>query len=502
MATIQELRDAEYARRASSPGVFKSRRFDSSAELLEPHYNPPGTWGVTGGLIKNGTYTMRAAPSTGVSNWPYIDDSMFLSGKSSLAFKVSPFSGQDGGGNAIISFGDGVLFGAPVESQQHSAGNEFYVQWQQKTNYSHLHTAYFMCKGYNADGTPIIVLDKYGNRMCTATKHMIVTSGDQPPGWSAKYPNGKFTGYCTKTEIVLDRNYSSWAPLLYHECGNYHGMYLGWPVASAGYNIQNAWPNGHAEVYPGTPGSQYAIKRPADHSDYVGPLPGAWNYSGEEEWMTVTIGVGGLGDRRWCPDDPRFNAANVSRWRFWDSWVKIWLGHENKPMDLIIDWSPGSSDKYFPLACGANQIDGDQEWYGKIALGPYQTSKDKTQDHGVGMVWYDNIIFSTQRIPDPLPITQSDPPPEIIMPLPQSQLDDLKTKEQAVSDAINALTPDPANDPRDALIANLNTYCGTLETAINNFKTDAQARKDADAAKVEGQDTLDAIAALPTRPTS
>lgn len=452
MTTLQQLRDAELARRIASPGVFRSKGFNSAAEFPEPHsiLTAKGStvWGDSPNQLANGTYLLRANPNTGNVNWPFIDNNEFLSGSGSLCFEVPSQSSQDGGGNAIISFGDGVLFGAPVESQQHSAGNEFYVQWQQKISLEMLTTAYW--QGLMDPVTKLFTVpkyDKYGHLICSAIKHCILSSGDLPPGWSTKYPNGKAAGYCTKTELVLDRNSSSWAPILYHECGAYKGMYLGWPTASKAYNVQNAWPNDRAEVYPGTPGSQYALTHATDHSDYIGPVPGAWNYGAEPEYMTFQIGVGGLGERRWCDGDPRFNTANVSRWRFWDSWVRVWATHENGPTHLIVDWSPGSSPAYFPLCCGENAIDGDQHWYGKIAFNPFMTDKNPTQVHAPARVWYDNVIFSTQRIPDPLPITQSDPLPEIIMPTPQQQtvLDDAeKTLNDACAEAGVALTSIPS----------------------------------------------------------
>ena len=41
--------------------------------------------------------------------------------------------------------------------------------------------------------------------------------------------------------------------------------------------------------------------------------------------------------------------------------------------------------------------------YGKIWLLPYHTGKSAAQSHAVGYTWYDDLIVSRARIPDPAP---------------------------------------------------------------------------------------------------
>jgi len=39
--------------------------------------------------------------------------------------------------------------------------------------------------------------------------------------------------------------------------------------------------------------------------------------------------------------------------------------------------------------------------YGKLWLLPYNTGKDRSQEHPTAYTWYDELIIAKQRIPDP-----------------------------------------------------------------------------------------------------
>lgn len=74
------------------------------------------------------------------------------------------------------------------------------------------------------------------------------------------------------------------------------------------------------------------------------------------------------------------------------------------------------------------------------------------------------------------------------MPLSTSEKSALQAAVQTMADAVSALVVDPNPNPLQVQLDAANALIATL-------KASAQARKDADAAKVDGQDDLDAIAA-------
>ena len=54
---------------------------------------------------------------------------------------------------------------------------------------------------------------------------------------------------------------------------------------------------------------------------------------------------------------------------------------------------------YFNLTAGPES---ENQRYGKVFLQPYMTYKDATQVHPLGQTWYDEVIISTQQLPDPI----------------------------------------------------------------------------------------------------
>lgn len=66
----------------------------------------------------------------------------------------------------------------------------------------------------------------------------------------------------------------------------------------------------------------------------------------------------------------------------------------------------------------------------------------------------------------------------------------------ATETAPEVIDGDPPAD-QSAELAAANTKIAAMQTVLDGVKARAEARKAADAAKVDGQDDLDAIAALP-----
>ena len=97
-----------------------------------------------------------------------------------------------------------------------------------------------------------------------------------------------------------------------------------------------------------------------------------------EEWMTFQIHVK-IGT--WYQND-----GNYKR----DSTLELWVAREGYQSQLAI------SRKNYDLASKDPKAG-----YGKVWLLPYHTGKSHEQRHPVAYTWYDDLIISTNRIPDP-----------------------------------------------------------------------------------------------------
>ncbi|MGH9744192.1 MAG: hypothetical protein ACRD51_17765 [Candidatus Acidiferrum sp.] len=85
---------------------------------------------------------------------------------------------------------------------------------------------------------------------------------------------------------------------------------------------------------------------------------------------------------------------NNKRYRH-DSTIQLWIAKEDKPSKLVIDMNPQRGTGYDLV-----NMDPAAK-YGKIWLLPYDTDKDPSQDHLPAYTWYDELITSKARIPDP-----------------------------------------------------------------------------------------------------
>lgn len=172
-------------------------------------------------------------------------------------------------------------------------------------------------------------------------KQATLGEGDRP---------GVFTPGCTQLELVVQNVNQAGFPQMYHSCGGKDGQY---------------------EQLGG--GGEYIA----------------------DEWMTfqvhVKVGI-------WYKNDGNYQG---------DSIVQLWVARQGQPSELVVDLSPR------PVAFLGMTIPGlgrgydlannePAARYGKLILSPYHTGKNPEQVHPVGYVWYDELIISTQRIPDPL----------------------------------------------------------------------------------------------------
>jgi len=133
--------------------------------------------------------------------------------------------------------------------------------------------------------------------------------------------------------------------------------------------VQNTYQRGYPQMYHscGAKDGHY------EEFERVSPI----KYRAEE-WMTfqVHIKIG-----TWYKNDGNYNR---------DSTVELWVAREGYQSQLAI------RNKYYDLAS-----EDPTAGYGKIWLLPYHTGKNHKQNHPIAYTWYDDLIISTNRIPDP-----------------------------------------------------------------------------------------------------
>jgi hypothetical protein len=185
-------------------------------------------------------------------------------------------------------------------------------------------------------------------------KQIIIGEGDRP---------GKRADSCTQLEVVVQNSYQRGFPQMYHSCGGKDGNYDGlqyWDNRIGNYTLQNAV------------GCNYG--HPTS--------PPCFNYK-PNQWMTFQVHIKVAS---WYTNNGRHKN---------DSTVQLWVANEGHPSKLVIDFRPESGHGY-DLANNDPQAK-----YGKVWLLPYHTNKDKAQAHPTAYTWYDELIISRNRVPDP-----------------------------------------------------------------------------------------------------
>jgi hypothetical protein len=186
-------------------------------------------------------------------------------------------------------------------------------------------------------------------------KQVIIGTGDKP---------GKPYSSCTTLEIVVQNTYQRGFAQMYNSCtgSTSHGPYDGFQerFGATDFKLQNARSSclySHAKMMG------------SSKSGCFGYFP--------NEWMTFQVHVK-LGPR--VKDE------------FANSCVQLWIAREGQPSQLVINWGP------YNLSAGDAS---EAAQYGKIWLLPYNTHKNPNQTTPVSFTWYDELIISRQRIPDP-----------------------------------------------------------------------------------------------------
>lgn len=285
-------------------------------------------------------------PDRGNGNISF-DTSIKASGNGSMRFVIPSNSDETAGsGSWRMNFSD-----YPFDVQ-FGENSEFFVQWRQRFD------PYMLTHVYNASG---------------GWKQIIIGQGDVP---------GVEARACTELELVV-QNLKHWRiPQAYHACGVYT------PYNENNGNdwlLQNVvgcrWRNGNPDPFDGSCVPYYP-----------------------DEFMTFQVRMK-LGP--WVNSAPdRINGNTASG--FYPSEFEMWIAREGEPAikthrftDIIYRRGNYSDD---PVDASHTAR------YGKIWLSTYNTGKSASETHQEASTWYDEIIISTSRIPDPL-TTQIRPNP-------------------------------------------------------------------------------------------
>jgi len=133
--------------------------------------------------------------------------------------------------------------------------------------------------------------------------------------------------------------------------------------------VQNSYQRGYPQMYHscGAKDGHY------EEFDRIYPI----RYIADE-WMTFQLHIK-IGT--WYKNDRNYHQ---------DSNVELWVARDGYQSQQAVD------QKHYDLA-SEDPLAG----YGKIWLLPYHTGKNHEQSHPVAYTWYDDLIISTHRIPDP-----------------------------------------------------------------------------------------------------
>ena len=275
---------------------------------------------------------------------PEIDTSVAASGRGSLKFTVPAFSVANSSGQYWTDFSDdlSVQFDSLVNGDPKSKYNEFYIQWRQRFS-------------------PEMLVPFKGSN---GWKQVIIGEGDRPghTAWS-----------CTDIDLVMEDSGQFGMPRMYHSCGAKDDKYESLEI-QRGYDMQ-----GSGIFLP-----QNAIGKCQIAHGFAPRIPPCIGYKANQ-WMTfqVHVKVG-----TWY--------LNNSHKYHSDSTVQLWVGEEGKPSVPVIDFSPEKKTGYDLV-----NTDIGKAKFGKIWLLPYQTNKDGNAPHDKAYTWYDELIISRERIPDP-----------------------------------------------------------------------------------------------------
>jgi hypothetical protein len=232
-------------------------------------------------------------------------------------------------------------------SKTFGAGQEFYVQYREKLDPGMLNGANFP----NGEGF----------------KHSIITEGD-----TATVVAGDCSNSPGEVVTIQDGNGAP-NPTLYHNCGFSGGTSA---FMQSPYQLVSL---------PGIANANFLDQDAAGCPHYSGrgiPTsdPTCFNYVANE-WFTIQVHV------------------KVGAFGSPNSIMEMWIAHQGQPAQLVINAADA--------ALVNNGTGGASGKYGKISLSAYNTAMSGSLVDTA--VWFDDLIASTRRIPDPNVATPNAP---------------------------------------------------------------------------------------------
>jgi hypothetical protein len=326
---------------ASADGVvLRCFGFDNAAQLPSHVPGAEENWGYDFGINANNH----------ILNVPTIDCSQATSGGCSMRFHIPTNAGTSAAGSWFTHFGVN-------KTGQIGPGGRIFVQFRVRWSPEILQTSLWPGGG--------------------GAKLMDISLGD-PPICDPAHPSSvtcPTSCPAQNFEFVLQDNGQIGAPSVYANCGGGSGTgfhMMGSPVGDGYTNGQNMI---------------------AGCSSRNGAAPCKRFVS--NQWMTFKI------------------MLVLNQWNAWSNPVKVWYGVAGSPLTLIIDCESGVSP-----SCTSDFAQGANGWYfdnsdpatykmGKVYLHPYRTCENSSVcgsgygNNATADVWYDELIISTQDIPDP-----------------------------------------------------------------------------------------------------
>jgi hypothetical protein len=273
---------------------------------------------------------------------PVLDSTVSASGTSSLKFTIPSNSGANSSGSYFTNFSSDL-------SKQFGQNSEFYIQWRQRFSPEFISTFYQGGGGW---------------------KQSILGTGDKPGCTSSQSSSSLCYSSCTALETVTQNTDQKGFAQMYNSCtgSTSHGPYNGFYERYGTYDfkLQNARPSPYCLYSQGQ----------TNPKTYFPPTGNCFGYFANE-WMTFQVHI---------KTGPRVNDE------FTNSFVQLWIARENQASELVINWGP------YNLSAGPAS---DNQQFGKVWLLPYNTGKDPNQSYPTAYTWYDELIISTSKIPDP-----------------------------------------------------------------------------------------------------
>jgi hypothetical protein len=397
----QATAQADWLARRAAPGVLRAINFDSEADYLDY------------------LYPSRAADPRD-NAW---DTNVKASGNGSLRFDIVAGRGEGGGGNWALNFSEDL-------QAQFGENQEFYIQWRQRfDDYTLAHK--FLDNAGGTDG---------------GWKMILIGQGDQP--------DGTVSWACPENQLAMNNGKYIGYPSMFHACWVYEGLNQSsvpntlykqnqvqcqyWPLGGNTSGCQRFFPNewmtfqvgvhigpatlvGDVVQIENTTPIRVTVPAAVDisavtHVRFYGTGLGALDNKASPEYFKITVldahtftldgssAAGTATTGKWAELAASSACAIVKGYK--NSVVEFWVARERQPA-VLTHRQTGlvlRRDNYVNEATGAGANPVNSAYhakFGKLWLTNQNTNRSTAEIHPTASMWYDEVIVSRQRIPDP-----------------------------------------------------------------------------------------------------